>query len=440
MRNTRRCIGHTHLVGGHRWCTSGPRVIESHVRARPRGFPAYPLDPLIIAPSESLEASLFFSVATNPAPIADRLESYRATQSFDWDRLIAFALLENAVTVVDERIASLPESLLPFETRERIARLALVWTLKLKLLEQRLYESVRLLSDAGIEVMLLKGAASALTIYRRFEDRPMADIDLLVDASRAREAFELMQKNGWMADTAGHPADAWDTHHHLPPLSDMRGSGLRLELHTAPIPPGHPFRFELAEMEANTQLLNVEGIEVRALDLHMHAIHTAIHFAWGHRFVTGGTNAFRDLSAIERTAGFSWKKFVALSHQTGSETCCYWTLRLARSLTDLPVPDDVLTALAPSLSEPLLFVLERHLSQLVLRSPRACPSATLRHRLWAFALQTDGTKADEALQWDTEVRANPSRPTPGVRRVLSHVRRIRAWSMYVTSLLATFPG
>jgi hypothetical protein len=412
-----------------------PRYVHGNV-VSPLPF----FDPLIIAPSDSLEASLFFSVATKPAPIADRLESYRATQSFDWDRLIAFALMENAVTVLDERIASLPDALLPPETRDRTARLALVWTLKLKLLEQRLYESVGVLSSAGIGVMLLKGAASALTIYRRFEDRPMADIDLLVDSSRAREAYRLMQENGWKADTAGHPADAWDTHHHLPPLSDTSGSGLRLELHTAPIPPGHPFRFDLAEMEASTQVLNIEGVEVRALDLHMHAVHTAIHFAWGHRFVTGGTNAFRDLSAIERTAGFSWKKFVALARQTGSETCCYWTLRLARSLTDLPVPENVLTELAPNLSEPLLSVLERHLSQLVLRSPRACPSATLRHRLWAFALGTDGTKVDEALQWDAAVRKNPPRPTPRVRRVLSHVRRIRAWSLYVTSMLAAFPG
>jgi hypothetical protein len=392
---------------------------------------------LIAAPSDSPEASLFFRIATNNAT-PDRLESCLAPRSFDWDRLIAFALLENAVTVLDERASLLPEALLPPDKRDQISRLALIWTLKLKLLERRLHESVGLLSDAGIEVTLLKGAAIALTIYRRFEDRPMADIDLLVDETRAREAHELMQRNGWKLETGNHQAAAWDTHHHLPPLLDTTGSGLRLELHVAVLPPGHPFQFGLPELNAHSLVLDVEGHQVRVLEPHMHAVHAAIHFAWCHRFTTGGTNVFRDFGALERSVGFSWERFVSLANQTGSETACYWTLRLAKSLTGLAVPDGVLATLAPNISEPLLCVLQRHFAQLVERSERACPSATLRHRLWAFALQTEATRANE-VQWDAPVKENASPTVRALRRLPSHLRRIRAWSLYVTSMFAAFP-
>lgn len=370
----------------------------------------------------------------------DRFEPYQATGAFDWDRLIAFALLENAATVLDERLSRLPDDLLPAESRDRIARLALVWTLKLRLLEQRLFESIRILNEAGVEVTLLKGAAIALTVYRRFEDRPMADLDLLVDPSRATEAHELMQRSGWRLDTRDHPADAWDGHHHLPPLTDTRGSGLRLELHVAPIPPGHPFQFDPTDVRTNSEAFEAEGARFRALEPHALAVHAAIHFAWCHRFVTGGTNVFRDLNAIEHTAGFSWEKFISLARQTRSQTSCYWTLRLARVLADLPVPEDVLTALAPNMSEPLLGVLERHFVQLVLRSDRACPSVTLRHRLWAFGLHADKTRTDEALHWDAAVRASGPKPGRTVGRLLSHARRARAWALYVTSLLSTFLG
>jgi hypothetical protein len=393
----------------------------------------------MIALSDSLEASLFFRIATYPANV-DRLESYLASQSFDWDRLIAFALLENAVTVLDERVASLSAGVLPPDKRERISRLALVWTLKLKLLERRLHESLHALSRAGIDVTLLKGAGIALSVYRRFEDRPMADLDLLVDQSRAREAHDLMQQNGWKLETGSYSADAWDTHHHLPPLVDTSGSGLRLELHVDLLPSGHPFHFDPAEMNAPSSLFNAEGVQVRVLEPHLHAVHAAIHFAWCHRFTSGGTNVFRDLTALERAAGFSWERFVSLARQSRSEAACYWTLRLAKGLTDFAVPDQVLTSLTPKISEPLVCVLERHFAQLILRSERACPSATLRHRLWAFALQTDGTSAGDAQHWDAAIAENASPTVRVLRRVPAHVRRIRAWSLYVTSILATFPA
>jgi hypothetical protein len=200
---------------------------------------------LIIAHPDSLEASLFLRVATIRHGNPDWVSSIRASHPFDWDRMTAFALLENAVTLLDDRVTSVPAELLPAEKRERIARLALIWTFKLKLLERRLRESMAVLSHAGIDTVLLKGAALALTTYRSFTDRPMADIDLLIDPARAREAYELMQAHGWVIDSTGHPNDAWDGHHHLTPLCDTTGSGLRLEIHVAPIPPGHPFSLDL---------------------------------------------------------------------------------------------------------------------------------------------------------------------------------------------------
>src|SRR4029077_5476203 len=94
---------------------------------------------------------------------------------------------------------------------------------------------------AGIEVTLLKGAALALTVYSRFSERPMADIDMMVEPTRAAEAHAILRKPGWTVAIASHPEDTWRDHHHLPPLADTAGSCLRLELHTAPLVPGHPF-------------------------------------------------------------------------------------------------------------------------------------------------------------------------------------------------------
>jgi hypothetical protein len=366
--------------------------------------------------------------------------SIRDLHAIDWDRLIAFALLENAATILDDRISRVPELLVPAHQRDRVGRLALVWTFKLKLLERRLQESLNVLEGAGIEVILLKGAALVVTTYGSFTERPMADIDLLVDPARAHEAHELMQQNGWMLDSTGHPDDAWDNHHHLPPLSDTNGSGLRLEIHVAPIPPGHPFKFDFAYVTSTAQSFAFGGIPVLVPENHVHAVHSAIHFAWAHRFESGGMNAFRDLAALESSGNFSWTRFLEVAQQTRAEACCYWTVRLAQSLTGLAVPEEVLTKLSPPLSEPFLSLLEEHFSQLVVRSEHACPSVTLRYRLWAFALQTGSSVHEESLQWDAEVRASPRRRARPLRRIASHVQRVRRWSLYLTSLLAAVAG
>ncbi len=390
----------------------------------------------MIAHSKNTEAALFFRVATRLGNV-DWTRLQREPRSIDWNRLIAIALLENSVTVLNDWVATLPSHAVPSESRERIGRLALIWTFKLRLLEQRLLNSVEVLSRAGIEVTLLKGAALAVGTYPRFSDRPMADIDLLVDQSRAGEAYNLMQAAGWSIDSTLYSPEPWHDHHHLPPLSDTTGSGLRLEIHVAPLPRGHPFRLDLKDVLARSDLVQLGESRVRVLEPHLHAVHAAIHFAWSHRFESGAVNIFRDLAALHTLRDFSWEQFVARSHETRSETCCYWTMRLARELTSLPVPSEVLAELAPVLSERLLSVLEQHFSALLVRASYACPSTTLRRRLWALALDVKDADFGNSAKWLAPIRPNADRrPIAKLRLFADHVRRVPTWSRYVASLFA----
>jgi hypothetical protein len=360
--------------------------------------------------------------------------------AIDWDRLIAFALQENAATLLDDRISRVPQLLVPAPRRDHIGRLGLVWTFKLKLLERRLRESLEALQAAGIEVILLKGAALAVTTNRSFTERPMADIDLLVDRARAREAHELMRENGWILNSTGRPDDAWGSHHHLAPLADQNGSGLRLEIHVAPVPPGNPFDLDFARIRSTAQRLTFGGVPVLVPEMHLCAVHIAIHFAWSHQFESGALNAFGDLAALASTGRFSWKQFVDVARQARAEACCYWTARLAQSLAGVAVPESVLQELAPPIKEPFLSLLEEHLSQLVLRSERSCPSVAVRSLLWAFALQTRSSVNLESLRWEVDVRGSAPRRMPVVRRLGSHLQRTRRWSYYIGSLLAALTG
>lgn len=394
----------------------------------------------MIAPSEDLEAPLLFAAASASTGDAEWASRAAASgQLVDWNRLIALAMLENAITLLDKRLRHAPAGVVPQDVRSRVRKLALAWRLKLRVLERRLAESLRALDRAGIRVTLLKGAALAHSVYPSFDDRPMADLDLLVDPDRAGEAHLLMQRHGWVLESAGYSADAWSLHHHFPPLADSAGSGLRLEIHQTALPSGHGFRLDADILRATIRELSIEGVSVRVPEPHLHGVHACVHFAWSHQFESGGLAVFRDLAALRESGAIDWARFVEVARATRAETCCYWTLRLARSLTGLDVPDPVLAQLAPALSDRVLSMLERHLSQLVLRARHSCPSVVLRQRLWAIALWAvnPGSVAAPPREWnDVPMRASRQRPMlAAAQRLGEHVRRVPRWSQYFVSLL-----
>jgi hypothetical protein len=58
-------------------------------------------------------------------------------------------------------------------------------------------EALSLLADSGIRAMVTKGIPLALDYYEKPGLRPMADIDMVVDADRAAAAMRLLEAGGW---------------------------------------------------------------------------------------------------------------------------------------------------------------------------------------------------------------------------------------------------
>jgi len=60
--------------------------------------------------------------------------------------------------------------------------------------------------EAGIQTVVLKGAAQVLRYYGNYGMRAMADVDVLVRPSDVRRAVALLSTLGWTASGGGHPA------------------------------------------------------------------------------------------------------------------------------------------------------------------------------------------------------------------------------------------
>ena len=389
-----------------------------------------------------VEALTLYRIAGGSLPILPDSTATDGQLGIDWDRLLALAALDNSVVVVARALAELPPGVVPPSVAEQLARLSKVWQFRLTMLEQRLGETLALLRHAGIGVVLLKGSALAVTAYGSFASRPMADVDLLLDATRAEEAHDLLRRSGWRWNDREHPAHAYAEHHHLTPLTDSRGSGLEIEIHTEPLVDGHPFRLSADTVRASARTVTFAGVPVRVPEPHMHAVHAMTHLAWSHRFESGAWSTIRDIATMMERGFIVWPMLVETARQTHTETACYWTLRLARRLAGVDVPDDTLDALRPAIRESVMRRLESHLIHLVLRDDRACPSVAVRQRLWWIAMQPGvGARVDER-EW----RRTPHGAPDGVaRRVLDtaqrmsrHALRAPRWTRYVASLV--FPS
>jgi hypothetical protein len=135
-----------------------------------------------------------------------------------------------------------------------------------RLREQVLTEVLTLYRDAGIDVLLLKGAALAQLVYPQPLLRPMRDIDILVRASDAPRAQALLAEIGFApppSPMAGLEAD----HHHLAAIKRaVDGFSISVEVHHGLNlnEPGRPPRtFE--ELAPAAQPLTIGGIVAQTL-------------------------------------------------------------------------------------------------------------------------------------------------------------------------------
>jgi hypothetical protein len=305
-------------------------------------------------------------------------------------------------------------------------------------LETRLRESLSVLHNAGVRVMLLKGAALAHTAYSGVRQRPMSDLDLLVDASNARLARRVMLAAGWRDVVGGIPDGVYDRHHHLPPLRDARSPDLQLEIHTALFPERQPFAFDARDLWAHAKPLGTATPEVYTPDAVHALLHASLHFLWSHQARFGVWRTIRDVGALARTVGMDWDAFVKAAKASRGATSCYWTFRIASVTAGVSVPEGVIADLRPPRSAYVLQAIERHFLRNLFPVEFACPSVTLDHALWELAVMPSWSGHGEVRPWDEEPDFAIPRDEPEVVHILpkrERVRRFLASPGYIRTLL-----
>jgi hypothetical protein len=411
--------------------------MTASVRTRDRsGAPPVSQQSLRRLPAVRAEEELLLLTAGSVAN--DEAIRGAAHGSIDWQRLLGLAQFERAVPVIFPRLRALAGDGIPATVLDHMRRLAMVSDFAMLHLETRLRESLRVLHGAGVRVMLLKGAALAHTAYSGVRQRPMSDLDVLVDASNARLARRVMLSAGWRAVVGGIPEGAYDRHHHLPPLHDVRAPDLQLEIHTALFPERQPFAFGARDLWAHADPLGDAFPEAYTPDAIHALLHASLHFLWSHQGRFGAWRTIRDVDALTRIATLDWDAFVKVARASRGATSCYWTFRIAEVTAGVSIPVDVMTDLRPPRSAYVLQAIERHFLRNLFPMEVACPSVTLDHALWELAVMPGWSGHGEVRPWDEEPDFVVPQDVPEVARILpkrERVRRLLASPGYIRTLL-----
>ena len=361
----------------------------------------------------SAEVALLLA-ASGGDPSRDSVRRLMA-EPIDWTRLTQLAVESHATPGLWEVVSSFQD--LPREAG-LLQTLAVVNGFRRHHILGLVERVVGQLRAAGIEVLLLKGAAMLAGGVARPAARTMSDIDLLVVEGSPEDAWRVCRANGWTLVDPAWTEDLYRSHHHLPPLVDPDGISIGLELHRTLLPGAAHLGLDVSAIRGRARWVTLGGVALQVPSVEDLLLHSCLHFAWSNKLQRAAWRAVATHAIGD--AGFDWDRFVGIARRTRAPQACYWALRLARLMSDLPVPDEVLRRLEPGEGGAFAALLERHFARQMLDpTEEAAVSERVRRWLWFAALHERGGSEPGANPWNVgavEVPGEGGDPTPRVAR------------------------
>jgi hypothetical protein len=264
----------------------------------------------------------------------------------DWGRLLVQAEQHALDPIIAWQIKSLGlEALPPEEIRQVFRQSLLISTGNNLVLFNELGKVLRQFKQAGIPVIVLKGAHLAAIVYEHIGQRSMEDIDLLVHSGHIQESSQILTKLGYQSK--GISSDPLDTHfvkHHLPDFS--KPDFKPIEIHWTIGNPNSPFRIEPGDVWRDAQTESIAGIQTLVLAPHDLIVYLCMH-SYAHNYEQG-LRPFVDLLQVIRhyQGSVQWDKVKQRAKQWKATRCVFLMFCISNQLFGSP-PEAVLNLFLP---------------------------------------------------------------------------------------------
>ena len=215
---------------------------------------------------------------------------------------------------------------------------------------QLFYDTVKALAalgQAGIPILVLKGAPLALVSYSKPAARPMDDLDIAVPKECRAEAIRVLQTEGWTAPRLDRGVRSV---YHATPFHNGRGMELDLHWHIMAETSGKPVEARFWE---TARLFDFNGVPAQMIDPALALVHVLVHGLRTNpeppvRWVADA------LTLIRRNPGLDWDLLVEFARTAEVTQRTRLGLVFVHRGFDAPIPSETLNTLAtlrPSLLE-----------------------------------------------------------------------------------------
>jgi hypothetical protein len=269
-----------------------------------------------------------------------------ASADLDWNQFASISYAHGiAPLIYHSLVQSDAVGLIPAAAAQPLRNSYYANAARNSLLYDDLQKLLLALRQEKIDVIVLKGAALAETVYPHRAVRPMSDIDLLVRKEQlSKLEFKLLDM-GYLFNGHGRAKEFYLEHRYHWVFA--KRSDMSIEIHWHIKRPEGPFSIDIDEFWKRAQWTKIASVETLVLCPEHLVLYLCQHM-WKHNLLGG----IRPLCDIAETTNYyrdeiDWSELANTSSKWEMNPCSYLGLSLARELLDALIPADYLNDLRP---------------------------------------------------------------------------------------------
>ena len=276
---------------------------------------------------------------------------YLLTEGLDWDLLLDKAAWHRLSPLVSYHLRTPDLSVfVPQLVLEKLQRLNYQSLARNMLLQDELSKLLSAFNEAGLPVIVLKGAALLGSIYRDIALRPMSDLDVLVQPENLDRAEAIALCYGYLpiVERVVQEHDATDRRH-LPNLIHHE-RGIVLEIHQHIVDSDGPYHFNLNGFWSGARPVSILGVPTLVLATENQLLHLSINFLLDRHYSSCfALGQLCDISELISGEGDSlnWDLVERVADDVYIQQGIHYVLYACEQLLGSQVPASVLSRLQP---------------------------------------------------------------------------------------------
>ena len=276
-------------------------------------------------------------------------------QNIDWNIFLKRARIEGISPLVFSRLPEIAAHYnIPEYVAEELKKDYYLSATKNTLIFEELKRVLALFNQRGLQVIVMKGAALAETVYGNAALRPMSDVDLLVKKENLRQIDELLKKLGYSpADRSVDDVDFTSTYlttlDYRNPIKNSPSFHIHWHFVNSTIPnESYINHIKMDDIWQDAVKTNIADIETWVMAPH----HLLIHLSEHALRVTHSLSKLSYFCDIDKAINYygkalDWDLLVKDTIRFKLDKMVYTTLYFSRYFIKANVPEDVLLRLRP---------------------------------------------------------------------------------------------